>query len=129
MLALRKNKRGVWLVLILTGVLLFSAPVWAANSGASGASADEAGEPVYYSQSTDLCYTGCAAWKLYWSRNAFWQYIEDYCMMDAKDAAKTLVKFAFNTVRSSPDFGVFIQSLYCATFIKLYIVPRLFKKD
>jgi hypothetical protein len=83
------------------------------------------GEPVYYDQSYDLCYTGCAAWKLYWGRNAFWQYVQDYCTMDAQDAAKTLVKFAFNTVRTSPDFGVFIQSLYCAGFIKLYIVPKL----
>ena len=86
---------------------------------------DASNEPVYYTQGTDLCYTGCVAWKLYWSRNAFWQYIQDYCAMDGGDAAKTLVKFAFNSARGSADFGLFIQSLYCATFMKLYIQPKL----
>ncbi len=80
---------------------------------------------VYYDQSFDLCYTGCAAWKLYWSRDTMWRYIQKYCAMDGTDAAKTLVKFAFNTVRGSADFGPLIQSFYCAGFIKLDIQPKL----
>jgi hypothetical protein len=81
--------------------------------------------PVYYDQSFDLCYTGCAAWRLYWSGDAVWRYVESYCSMDGKGAAKTLVKYAFNTIRGSADFGPLIQSLYCAGIIKLNIQPRL----
>lgn len=91
----------------------------------SANSAENKDEIIYYDQNFDLCYTGCAAWKLYWSGDPVWRYVQEYCSMDGTDAAKTLVKFAFNSIRGSADFGPLIQSLYCAGIIRLNIEPRL----
>ncbi len=115
-----KNKLFIALSVIFLS-LLFIQPVLSADNNNSQ------NDPVYYNQDFDLCYTGCAAWKLYWSGDAVWRYVESYCSMNGTDAAKTLVKYAFNTIRGSADFGPLIQSLYCVGAIKLNIQPKLEK--
>ncbi len=114
---MKRNILLISLLILFSSLVLFPRSVGRAESNES--------ELIYYDQSEELCYTGCAAWKLYWKHNSLWGYIEEYCTMDTKDAAKTLIKFAFNTARSSVDFGPFIQSLYCAGIINMGIQPIL----
>ncbi len=122
-----KNKiRYILLSLLVTSVIgvFFASQKSFANS--LNTQEDSQDTPIYYDQSYDLCYTGCAGWKFYWSRDAVWEYVETMCTMDGTDAAKTLVKFAFNTiVRESADFGPFIQSLFCVGAVKLNLEPKL----
>ncbi len=106
----------LFIFLILFG---FLKPVLAESSQSKS-------EPIYYQQTFDVCYAGCFAWKVYWNQDPIWKYVQDFCTMDTTAAAKTLVKYAFNTVvRQSAEFGPFIQSLYCIGAIRLNLEKKL----
>ena len=118
------QKRGKQL-LVLLSIFFFLFFLSLPNNKNSIQANPAEGETIYYDQDFDLCYTGCAGWKFYWAHDPVWDYVKSQCALDGTDMAKILIKYAFNTVRTSADFGPFIQSIFCAGAVKLNLKPKL----